>query len=184
MLDHIHNAYLFIAILAIDAAESMNQECPSTERPPSPAHSEALTETSSTGEQDDMPSDSSILFKVTIRESTLLAGRPTIPTKTYGRSRRKRAVGSSSFAVIQVSSNALIMFQSVENPDGTGSKTLHASLDNLSSSVNTEFEKTQAPAMIGPTGLEFRIVSGTENMGCIVSNDVSLDCETLKSCLT
>lgn len=170
---------------AIDASGSLNQDCSSSDRPPSPAHSEALTETSSTGEQDELPSDSSILFKVTIKESTLLAGRPTLPTKPYGRSRRKRnLVGAASFAVIQVSSNALIMFQSVENPDGSGSKTLHASLDNLSSSVNTEFEKTQAPAMIGPTGLEFRVVSGTENMGCIVSQDVSLDCETLKSCLT
>lgn len=165
----------------MDATESLNQECPSTDRPPSPANSDALTEASSTADHEDAPSDSSILFRVTIRESTLLAGRPTVPTKF--RPRRKRVV-ASSFAVIQVSSNALVMFQSVENPDGTGSKTLHASLDNLSSSVNTEFEKTESPAMIGPTGLEFRVVSGTENMGCIVSQEVSLDCETLKSCLT
>jgi hypothetical protein len=79
------------------------------------------------------------------------------------------------------------MFQSVENPDGSGSKTLHTSLDNLSASVNTEFEKiplSEAPPMIGPTGAEFRIVYATENLGWVVSQDISLDCETLKSCLT
>jgi hypothetical protein len=164
---------------------SLHQDTSLSDRPPSPANSEALTEASSVVGQDDAPSDSSILFKVTIRESTLLAGRPTVPTSMADRkSRRKR---HASFAVIQVSSNALVMFQSVENPDGTGSKTLHASLDNLSASVNTTFERmppTHAPPMIGPTGAEFRVVYATENLGCVVSQDVSLDCETLKSCLT
>ena len=168
-----------------------HQESPSSDRPPSPAHSEAPTVTSSTvGHDSEVTSDSSILFKVTIRESTLLAGRPTLPSKSYAsdkRPKRKRGSSSTSFAVIQLSSNALVMFQSVENPDGTGSKTLHASLDNLSASVNTEFERispSQAPPMIGPTGAEFRVVYATENLGCVVSQDISLDCETLKSCLT
>ena len=92
-----------------------------------------------------------------------------------------------SFAVVQVISNALIMFQSIENPDGSGTKTLHISLDNLSASVDTEFERiptSQAPPMIGPTGAEFRVVYATENLGCVVSHDISLDCENLKSCLT
>jgi hypothetical protein len=170
-----------------------HHESPSSysDRPPSPAISEAPTEASSTNGQDsDVPSDSSILFKVTIRESTLLAGRPTQQTKPYindKRVRRKNKENATSFAVIQVLSNALIMFQSVENPDGSGSKTLHASLDNLSASVNTEFERippTEVPPMIGPTGAEFRVVYATENLGCVVSQDISLDCETLKSCLT
>jgi hypothetical protein len=94
---------------------------------------------------------------------------------------------STSFAVIQVLSNALVMFQSIENPDGTGIKTLHVSVDNASSLVNTEFERvspSQAPPMIGPTGAEFRIVYATESLGCVVSQDISVDCEAVKSCLT
>ena len=177
-------------ISAVIDAESLHQESPSSSsdfRPPSPAHSEAHSEASSTiGQESELPpSDSSLLLKVTIRESTLLAGRPTNTKSSERRSRRKSNV--TSFAVIQVLSNALIMFQSVENPDGSGSKTLHTSLDNLSASVNTEFEKiplSEAPPMIGPTGAEFRIVYATENLGWVVSQDISLDCETLKSCLT
>ena len=79
------------------------------------------------------------------------------------------------------------MFQSVENADASGSKTLHVSLDNLCGNVDTEFEKlslAQATPMIGPTGAEFRLVNITENFGWAVSNDVSVDCEHLRSCLT
>lgn len=169
--------------------DSLQQESPSScseSRPVSPAHSEAHSEASSTaGQESESPSDSSILFKVTIRESTLLAGRPTNSKSSDRKTRRKN--NGTSFAVIQLLSNALIMFQSVENPDGSGSKTLHASLDNLSASVNTEFESirpSELPPMIGPTGAEFRVVYATENLGCVVSHDISLDCETLKSCLT
>jgi len=178
--------------LYTDSSQILHQgsSTPSSDRPPSPAHSEAQTEASSTvGQDSDAPSDSSILFKVTIRESTLLAGRPTLPNRqTYDKkSRKKKGAAANSFAVIQVSSNALVMFQSVENQDGSGAKTLHASMENLSASVNTEFERiptSQAPPMIGPTGAEFRVVYSTEKEGCVVSQDISLDCETLKSCLT
>lgn len=79
------------------------------------------------------------------------------------------------------------MFQSIENPDASGTKTLHISVDNVSSLVNTEFERVspeQAPPMIGPTGAEFRIVYATENFGCVVSQDVSLDFEAVKACMT
>ena len=129
------------------------------------------------------PSDSSILFKVTLSESTLLAGRPTtgIQKTTSVNGRRLE------YAVIQVLSNSLIMFQSIENPDGTGTKTLHVSVDNVSSLVNTMFERvppSDAPPMIGPFGAEFRVVYSTENLGCVVSQDVSLNCETVKSQLT
>jgi len=159
-----------------------------SDRPPSPANSEAHTETSSTiGQESEIHTDSSILFKVTIRESTLLAGRPTLALTGKRSPRKKKIAGNKSFAVIQVSSNALIMFQSIECQDGTGKKILHASLENLAASVNTQFERVPssvAPPMIGPTGAEFRVVYATENLGAVVSQDVSLDCETLKSCLT
>jgi hypothetical protein len=60
------------------------------------------------------------------------------------------------------------------------------SLDNLSDSINTEFERVSvsevAPA-IGPTASEIQIVYSTKNLGCLGSQDVSLDCETVKVCL-
>jgi len=157
----------------------------SKDRPGSPsALSEAVTDfTGINRGSQTQPSDSSILFKVTLSESTLLAGRPTtaIERSPFHRDREV------SFAVVQVLSNALIMFQSIENPDASGTKTLHISVDNVSSIVNTEFERvppSQAPPMIGPTGAEVRVVYGTENFGCVVSQDLSLDCEIVKSCLT
>lgn len=128
-------------------------------------------------------SDSSILFKITLKETTILAGRPTAAMQKVGSSSNRRL----HYAVIQILSNALIMFQSIENPDGSGHKTLHVSVDNVSSLVNTEFERltpSQAPPMIGPFGAEFRIVYATENLGCVVSQDMSLNCETVKSHLT
>jgi hypothetical protein len=128
-------------------------------------------------------SDSSILFRVTLNESTLLAGRPTTAIERVP-FRHDQTV---TYAVVQVLSNALVMFQSVENADATGSKTLHVSIDNVSSLVNTCFERVSpadAPPMIGPTGAEFRIVYGTEDFGCVVSQDISVDCEAVKSCLT
>lgn len=133
-------------------------------------------------------SDSSILFKVTLKESTLLAGRPIFPSGGIGQTRSVYATKgeSKSHAVIQVLSKSLIMFQSIENPDGSGSKTLHMSLDNLSVSINTEFERvsvSEVPPAIGPTASEIRIVYSTENLGCVVSQDISLDCETVKACL-
>jgi hypothetical protein len=128
------------------------------------------------------PSDSCILFKVTLQESTLLAGRPTASMQ-----RKSPQHLSPSYAVIQVITNALVMFQSIENPDATGKKTLHISVNNVSALVNAGFERVsldEAPPMIEPTAAEFRIVYATENFGCVVSQDVSFDFEALKACLT
>jgi hypothetical protein len=153
----------------------------STDRPPSPNLSETVTDLPNSGRSP--LCDSSILFKVTVKEGTLLAGRPVTAIERTPL-QRDRAV---SFAVVQVLSNALILFQSIENPNATGSKTLHVSVDNVSSLVNTDFERVlpnQASPMIGPTSGEFRVVYATENFGCIVSQDISFDCEGLKACLT
>jgi hypothetical protein len=162
-----------------------NESPTSSGRPPSPVVSEVMTDVSAYERRTTKaPSDSSILFRVTLSESTLLVGRPTAVIQ---KSRFDRNPTSTSFAVIQVLSNALVMFQSIENPDGTGIKTLHVSVDNASSLVNTEFERVspaQAPPMIGPTGAEFRVVYATESLGCVVSQDISVDCEAIRSCLT
>jgi hypothetical protein len=37
--------------------------------------------------------------------------------------------------------------------------------------------------MIEP-GAEFRVVYATESLGCVVSQDISVDCEAIRSCLT
>jgi hypothetical protein len=126
--------------------------------------------------------DSSILFRVTLHESSVLVGRPA-SSLNLSSPRNKNL----SFAVIQVLSNALIMFQSIENSDATGTKTLHISVDNVSALVSTEFEcipPSQAPLILEPTGAEFRVVYSTENFGCIVSQDISFNCDSVKSCLT
>jgi hypothetical protein len=154
------------------------------DRPGSPAFSEAMTDMTAAVEQRSPSAsfDSSILFRVTMNASTLLAGRPTATVHKMSSSNR-----IPTFAVIQVLSNALFMFQSIENPDATGTKTLHISVDNVSALVNTEFERVspgQAPPMIEPTGAEFRVVYSTENFGCVVSQNISLDCDSVKSCLT
>lgn len=145
--------------------------------------SEGGTEIGSALRPKNFASDSSILFKVTIRESTLLAGRPTTAIEQSPFQRGKVV----SFAVVQIVSNTLIMFQSVENPDSSGTKTLHVSVDNVSSLVTTDFSRIspeQAQPMVGPTGAELRVVYSTENFGCVVSQDLSFDCDALKACMT
>jgi hypothetical protein len=152
-------------------------------RPPSPAAS-MLTDFSAPGRRSPKHhSDSSILLRLVVKESTVLAGRPTLPV-SFLAARQNR---SPSYAVIQILSNALIMFQSIENPDGTGSKTLHLSVENASALVHTDFERiplSSAAPMIGPTGAELRVVYATENLGCVVSQDVSADCEEVRACMT
>ena len=135
------------------------------------------------------PSDSSLIVKITAKDGCILAGRPTFssPAKKLKQRFRYAKQTTYSFAVVQVISNALVMFQSIENADASGSKTLHISLDNLCGSVDTDFEKMspeKVSPMIGPSAAEFRLVIATENMGCPVSNDVSIDCEKLRSSLT
>ena len=156
----------------------------SSDRPASPSLSEAMTDmTSLLDTHSRAAQDSSILFRVTLRESTLLVGRPASSVSRVQTQQDEQ----TAFAVLQVLSNALVMFQSVENPDASGKKTLHVSVENLSSLVTTEFERvdpSEAPPMIGPTGAEFRVVYSTENLGTVVSQDVSLDCDTVKACLT
>ena len=116
------------------------------------------------------PSDSSLLIKVTVRDSTILAGRPTTAnvsdTSSVPRrfTRRRKPV---AFAVVQVLSNALVMFQSIENHDASGSKTLHVSLDNLSASVDTDFEHIpNSQVALIDAGTSFVVLlSSTDNEG-------------------
>lgn len=168
-----------------------------TRRPASPTMSvtSTLTDAQSLTQRSDgtnpatkYPLDSSLIVKVTVKDGCILAGRPTFSNSASKSNQKFRnSKQPYSFAVVQLISNALVMFQSIENADASGSKTLHVSLDNLSGNVDTEFEKiplAQASPMIGPSAAEFRLVNATENLGCPVSNDVSIDCEKLRSSLT
>ena len=132
--------------------------------------------------------DSSLIVKVTFKDGCILVGRPTLSiSRSKCNSKLPKSRHLNSFAVVQLTSNALVMFQSIENADASGSKTLHVSLDNLCGNVDTEFEKlsfAQASPMIGPSAAEFRLVNSTENSGCPVSNDISIDCEKICSSLT
>lgn len=128
-------------------------------------------------------SDSSILFRVTVRDCNLMAGRPTSQPEGTSSFRNR----GPSFVVVQILSNALIMFQSIENQDASGSKTLHISVDNLSALATTEFlpvSLLEIPPMVEPIAADFRIGYLTEHFGCVVSQDISFDCDSIKSCLT
>lgn len=88
--------------------------------------------------------------------------------------------------IIQVGSSALIMFQSVEDQEGSGSKTFHVSLKDYAVSMNPQFKATStshASPLIGPTQMEFRSVNTTENSGVVVSREVSVSCDALKASL-
>lgn len=161
------------------------------ERPVSPTFSEAFTTFTEVSVFDKAVEpvspmfDSSFLLRITMNDCTILAGRPMLAPTTD----RPAHAGYTqpSYAVIQLRSNALIMFQSIENPDATGTKTLHISVENVSASVGTKFDRIsndKAAIMIEPTGAEFRVAYSTEKFGCIVSQDISIDCDTVRSSLT
>lgn len=161
------------------------KESDTLSRPDSPADSmlsDAASEAKDESPPDRSSSDSSLLFKLKVRDGTVLAGKPIL-----GRSsNRRKSVNPTNVVIVRA--NALAMFQSIENPDATGSKTLHLSLDNLSASIETEFQRAAiskvTTPMIGPTGAEFRMVNATENFGSVVSHDFSIDCEQIHSSLT
>ena len=124
-------------------------------------------------------SDSSFLLKVIFKNATILAGRPISEGTNKGT--------TLSAVVIQSSLNSLLMFQSIENADGSGTQTLHLSVDDFSASILNIFDptlKTDVPLIFGPVAAELRVVSSTENLGVIVTQDYSFDCESIRSCVS
>ena len=176
---------IFIDLLARDAEGSQvgSYVASHIDRPGSPAFSEAMTDFTALEMNPSSDGlDSSIHFRVTMNNCAVLVGRPILSTSLSPAQDQ-----TSPFAVIQILSNALVMFQSIENPDSTGVKTLHVSVVNVTGLVNTEFEYVcpdQVPLVLEPTGGEFRVVYSTENFGCIVSQDVSVNLDSVKSSLT
>lgn len=139
----------------------------------------------------DEPTDSSLILRVTSTRTVILAGRPIMSSDSFSSSRRKNKVNESSnipaAAVIQSSCNSLLMFQSIENADASGSRTIHLSIDDFSTSVTSKFEvfsHSEVPPIIGPIAAEIRAVYSTENLGLIVSQDFALDCDSIKACFS
>lgn len=88
--------------------------------------------------------------------------------------------------VVQIQSSMLLMLQSIENSDCSGTRTFHFSIDNLASSIIPHFATvpaSQIRPIIGPIAAEFRSAFLTENSGDKVSQEFSLDCDSVKSCM-
>lgn len=86
--------------------------------------------------------------------------------------------------IVQMYSNALVMFQSVEDHDASGNKTFHISLKDYSISVHHRYDAMrplQSPPILGPVAIDFRSVNDTENRGIIVKREVSISSDILKS---
>ena len=122
--------------------------------------------------------DSTLVFRLTMDDATILVSSAI---DNYGSERAKQGEEIVSGEALQVVSNALIMFQSVENDDteGSGSKTFHLSLDDFSVSLVGTNESSQR--VVDPSALEFRAVYSTQNHGSVVSQDFSLHGESAKT---
>ena len=128
------------------------------------------------------PTESSIIFRLTFKSVAILVGRPA--SDFYCPRDRKGQSSAPTDHVVQILTNASVLFQSVENPDGSGSKTAHMSLEDFSASVNTEFVRVEStPPILGPFAADFRAVYQTEREGSLVSQDFSFDCESIKCCM-
>jgi len=93
----------------------------------------------------------------------------------------------SSSEKIDLSSNLLFMFQSVENSNGTGSKTVHLSIDDFQSTTSGDFhdaELTKRSSFIAPTSAEMRLFYSSVLGGKVISQDYSLQCNKIDICLS
>ena len=118
--------------------------------------------------------ETSIIMKISLKTIAVLVAGDIDNSK----------ISTKGTPIIQMLSNALIMFQSVENHDASGNKTLHISLNDYSMSLNSLFNPTspsQLPPIVGPVAVDFRAVYGTENAGIVVKKEVSMSCDYFKS---
>ncbi len=120
--------------------------------------------------------DSTLVLCLTMDTATIL-----MSSAVENSSSKETERGTPAQSSLQVVSNALVMFQSIENDDeeATGSKTLHLSLDDFSASLTDANESPQR--VLDPSALEFRVVYATQNHGSVVSQDFSLHGNTAKS---
>ena len=118
--------------------------------------------------------DSSLLFRVTLKDATILIGRPASDFTFHRNSTR-------SDYVIQIITKASFIGQSIENDDGTGSRTHHLSIGDFAASINTTFDRVKlvstSPMLVAPTSADVRAVYRTAEEGRTISQDFSFDIE-------
>jgi len=121
--------------------------------------------------------DSSLVFRLTMDDATFLL------SSAIDKGGQEAEPGERIWSreTLRVVSNALIMFQSVENDDeeATGSKTFHLSFDDFSAALVDANESSQR--VLDPSSLEFRAVYLTQNHGSIVSQDFSIHGDSAKA---
>ena len=125
--------------------------------------------------------DSLLLLKIQMKNTIVIVGtHSTIDSEcseSYDKERKTVAA--------QLFTNALIMFQSVENPDASGTRTLHVSLDDLSASLINKLDPVsiyECPPILSPLSAEFRAMYTTENLGELLSQDFFLGSESVYIC--
>lgn len=129
-----------------------------------------------TGNENDILEETSLIVKVSLQKIAILV---------VGDMRNDNG-SSAPTQIIQILSSALIMFQSVEDQDGSGSKTFHVSLKDCAISTTENFKmvsRSLSSPIIGPVGMEFRSVNTTENSGVVVKREVSVSCGALSATL-
>ena len=121
--------------------------------------------------------DSSLLFRVAMKDATILLGRPASDFNFHRNSQR-------SDYVIQFLTKASFIGQSIENEDGTGSRTQHLSVNDFAASINKSFDRVEltnkSPMLVAPTSADVRVVHKTEREGRATSQDFSFDIESLR----
>lgn len=117
--------------------------------------------------------DSSVIFRITFSQATILVGRPASEF-TWSRGRKPEDY------VLQFKTNASIMTQSIENENDIGSSTLHVSLEDFSAAINPDFQHLDQPVspILRPTSIDCRVVHDTFK-GQASSQKVSFDCELM-----
>eukprot|EP00804_Cyclotella_cryptica_P006412 CCRYP_014275-RB/>CCRYP_014275-RB protein AED:0.05 eAED:0.05 QI:2525/1/1/1/0.91/0.84/13/302/2635 len=126
--------------------------------------------------------DSSVIFRVTFKGVSLFVGRPA---SEFTSSRASKRHGSAPHDyVVQVPTNASVLVQSIENPDSSGSKTVHVSLEDFSASISKSWtDNTVSHKVLSPTEFDFRAVYQTVDEGSVVCQDFSFNCESFQCCM-
>lgn len=133
--------------------------------------------------------DTSFIVRVTFNNATILVGRPASEfSSSYGKKPHDY--------VVQIEANASVMAQSVENEDGTGSRTLFFSSNPIYMNVAPSFHEDcllrmddvnalqrhcHAPdaLLLNPTAIDIRIVHHTVDNGQVSFQDFSFNCESM-----
>lgn len=132
------------------------------------------------GDNDNISKDSSLLFRVSMKDATILLGRPASDFSFHRNS-------TWSDYVIQILTKASFIGQSIENEDGSGSRTQHLSVNDFSASINSSFDRvdfsSKSPMLVAPTSADVRVVQKTVREGRAISQDFSFYIESMRICV-